>query len=518
MRTVIYLDVLLLVNFVVGAAFLLAAGLLCGACCSPLRLVGGAGTAAVSSLVLLAPTAPWPLALTYKGTTAALCVAAAYGWQGVRNTARLTAWFILLNLTLTGALLLPGAACNNLSFYLPVSPGLLLASTAGVCGGVQGVMHLLGRSSPACFEARLRVAGQSVELKALCDTGFHVQEPLSGRAVVLVRLGAVRLPEALQTYLERCLAGGGGEPRPEWGGSCPARPSRATVCCPPCPLRFPAAAGRRRASMRPSAIRRPRRAAGRPSSVQRRRRCWGNEDTMGGNLPVFQRFVKFLQGLWARLSWTGGAHYLSGGPGLPPPLTPEEEKDLLARMADGDPAARDALITHNLRLVVYLAKKYEGSGVPSEDMVSIGTIGLIKAVNTFTPERSIKLATYASRCIGNEILMYLRKSSNRRQEASIDEPLNIDGDGNELLLSDVLSSEENQVGQRLEQDAERASLRRSVEQLSPRERQIMELRFGLLDGVERTQKEVADAIGISQSYISRLEKRIIRQLREQLGE
>ena len=163
-RTVIYLDVLLLVNFVVGAAFLLAAGLLCGACCSPLRLVGGAGTAAVSSLVLLAPTAPWPLALTYKGTTAALCVAAAYGWQGVRNTARLTAWFILLNLTLTGALLLPGAACNNLSFYLPVSPGLLLASTAGVCGGVQGVMHLLGRSGSACFEARLRVAGQSVEL------------------------------------------------------------------------------------------------------------------------------------------------------------------------------------------------------------------------------------------------------------------------------------------------------------------------------------------------------------------
>ena len=239
---------------------------------------------------------------------------------------------------------------------------------------------------------------------------------------------------------------------------------------------------------------------------------------MGGNLPVFQRFVKFLQGLWARLSWTGGVHYLNGGPGLPPPLTPEEEKVLLARMADGDPAARDALITHNLRLVVYLAKKYEGSGVPSEDMVSIGTIGLIKAVNTFTPERSIKLATYASRCIGNEILMYLRKSSNRRQEASIDEPLNIDGDGNELLLSDVLSSEENQVGQRLEQDAERASLRRSVERLSPRERQIMELRFGLLDGVERTQKEVADAIGISQSYISRLEKRIIRQLREQLGE
>ena len=237
---------------------------------------------------------------------------------------------------------------------------------------------------------------------------------------------------------------------------------------------------------------------------------------MGGDLPVFQRFVKFLQGLWARLSWTGGAHYLSGGPGLPPPLTPEEEKDLLARMADGDPAARDALITHNLRLVVYLAKKYEGSGVPSEDMVSIGTIGLIKAVNTFTPERSIKLATYASRCIGNEILMYLRKSSNRRQEASIDEPLNVDGDGNELLLSDILGSDEDQISQRLEQDAERAILRRAVDSLSPRERQIMELRFGLADGVERTQKEAADALGISQSYISRLEKRIIHTLKAQL--
>ena len=233
---------------------------------------------------------------------------------------------------------------------------------------------------------------------------------------------------------------------------------------------------------------------------------------------MFQRFVNLLQRLWARLSWTGGVHYLNGGPGLPPPLTPEEEKALLARMADGDPAARDELITHNLRLVVYLAKKYEGSGVPSEDMVSIGTIGLIKAVNTFTPERSIKLATYASRCIGNEILMYLRKSSNRRQEASIDEPLNIDGDGNELLLSDVLGSDENQVGLRLEQDAERATLRRSVERLNPRERQIMELRFGLVDGVERTQKEAADAIGISQSYISRLEKRIIRDLRKQLEE
>ena len=211
--------------------------------------------------------------------------------------------------------------------------------------------------------------------------------------------------------------------------------------------------------------------------------------------------------------------HLSGNPGsFPRPLSRQEERECLEQWGRGDLSARNRLVEHNLRLVAHIIKKYYTQAANQEDLISIGTIGLIKAVNTFTPERSIKLATYASRCIGNEILMYLRKSSNRRQEASIDEPLNIDGDGNELLLSDVLSSEENQVGQRLEQDAERASLRRSVEQLSPRERQIMELRFGLLDGVERTQKEVADAIGISQSYISRLEKRIIRQLREQLGE
>ena len=229
-------------------------------------------------------------------------------------------------------------------------------------------------------------------------------------------------------------------------------------------------------------------------------------------------FLHRLLRLAAKLRYRGGAHFLAGTPGLPPPLTPEQEKALLARMSAGDAAARDELITHNLRLVVYLAKKYESSGVPSEDMVSIGTIGLIKAVNTFTPERSIKLATYASRCIGNEILMYLRKSSNRRQEASIDEPLNVDGDGNELLLSDILGSDENQISQHLEQASERAVLRRAVEGLSPRERQIMELRFGLTDGVERTQKEAADILGISQSYISRLEKRIIRTLRMQLEE
>ena len=217
-----------------------------------------------------------------------------------------------------------------------------------------------------------------------------------------------------------------------------------------------------------------------------------------------------------RLSTPQTLHYINGPGTLPPPLSPDEERRVFAELAAGHSSARDILITHNLRLVVYIAKKFESASAGVEDMISIGTIGLIKAVNTFEPEKNIKLATYASRCIENEILMYLRKGSNRRQDASIDEPLNTDSDGNELLLVDVLVSEDAQVGEALERNAERVALRRAVEQLAPRERQIMELRFGLNGGTEHTQKEVADMIGISQSYISRLEKRIIKRLRREM--
>lgn len=208
--------------------------------------------------------------------------------------------------------------------------------------------------------------------------------------------------------------------------------------------------------------------------------------------------------------------YICGAEVLPQPLSAEEEETLLVKHKNGDVDAKNQLIERNLRLVVYIAKKFDNTGIEIEDLISVGTIGLIKAVNSFDMDKKIKLATYASRCIENEILMYLRKVTRRRYEISLDEPLNVDSDGNELLLSDVLGSDENQVGLRLEQDAERSTLRQSVNRLPPRERQIMELRFGLVDGVERTQKEVADAIGISQSYISRLEKRIIRDLRRQL--
>lgn len=212
----------------------------------------------------------------------------------------------------------------------------------------------------------------------------------------------------------------------------------------------------------------------------------------------------------------GEVYYVNGSDTLPPPLTKEEEAEVFQRLLQDDISARKKLITHNLRLVVYIAKKFESTGIGIEDLVSIGTIGLIKAVNTFCPTKNIKLATYASRCIENEILMFLRKSSQYRNDLSIDEPLNVDYDGNELLLSDVLGTEDDVVNKGIECETEREILREAVSELCDREREIMEMRFGLIDGKEKTQKEVAEIIGISQSYISRLEKKIIKKLKVKL--
>ncbi|MGE5580925.1 MAG: RNA polymerase sporulation sigma factor SigE [Bacillota bacterium] len=208
--------------------------------------------------------------------------------------------------------------------------------------------------------------------------------------------------------------------------------------------------------------------------------------------------------------------YVGSSEALPPPLSNEEEIYLLDRLSAGDRAVKTILIERNLRLVVYIARKFENTGVGIEDLVSIGTIGLIKAVNTFDPGKKIKLATYASRCIENEILMYLRRNSKIRAEVSFDEPLNIDWDGNELLLSDVLGTENDSTYKYVEEEIEKNLLDSAMGYLSNREKVIVELRFGLKDGTERTQKEVADFLGISQSYISRLEKRIIRKLKKEI--
>ncbi len=230
---------------------------------------------------------------------------------------------------------------------------------------------------------------------------------------------------------------------------------------------------------------------------------------------MIKRIKEWIKKLRAKFS-KKGVYYINGPETLPAPLTVQQEREAMSRIEAGDEGARELLIVHNLRLVVYIARKFENSGVGIEDLISIGTIGLIKAVNTFCPSRNIKLATYASRCIENEILMHLRKISNMRTEVSIDEPLNIDWDGNELLLSDILGSESDSINVDIEHEDEANTLLGIVNTLNEREQTIMRLRFGI--GIEReyTQKEVADMLGISQSYISRLEKRIIEHIKKEM--
>nr|WP_276538457.1 RNA polymerase sporulation sigma factor SigE [Dehalobacterium formicoaceticum] len=223
-------------------------------------------------------------------------------------------------------------------------------------------------------------------------------------------------------------------------------------------------------------------------------------------------YLRILQ----KLHMDADIFYVGSSEALPPPLSSDEEIFLLSRLEMGDQSVKEALIERNLRLVVYIARKFENTGVGIEDLVSIGTIGLIKAVNTFDPGKKIKLATYASRCIENEILMHLRRTNKTRSEVSFDEPLNIDWDGNELLLSDVLGTENDVIYKSIEEEVEKKLLNTAMTKLNPREKKIMELRFGLVDGVEKTQKEVADFLGISQSYISRLEKRIIKRLKKEI--
>lgn len=222
----------------------------------------------------------------------------------------------------------------------------------------------------------------------------------------------------------------------------------------------------------------------------------------------FRRLISIIKG--------NDIFYVNGAENLPPPLTKEEEDEVFSRIENGDKSASEELIIHNLRLVVYISKKFENTGIGIEDLVSIGTIGLIKAVNTFCPTKNIKLATYASRCIENEILMYLRKNGQQRNEISIDEPLNVDWDGNELLLSDILGSDGDEVNRNMELEDERDILMGIVSSLPPREKTIMTMRFGLSGTKEYTQKEVADILGISQSYISRLEKKIITKIKHEM--
>jgi len=232
-------------------------------------------------------------------------------------------------------------------------------------------------------------------------------------------------------------------------------------------------------------------------------------------VELVKKIGTYITGIYVNKNDEEGVYYIGGSDALPTPLEKDEEEEYINRMTSDD-AAKRVLIERNLRLVVYIARKFENTGIYVEDLISIGTIGLIKAINTFNPEKNIKLATYASRCIENEILMYLRKNQNQRTEVSIDEPLNVDWDGNELLLSDILGTENDVIYRNIEDEVDRMLLSTAMNKLAPREKQIMVMRFGLNNEKEKTQKEVADMLGISQSYISRLEKRIIKRLKKEI--
>lgn len=238
---------------------------------------------------------------------------------------------------------------------------------------------------------------------------------------------------------------------------------------------------------------------------------------INGEMKTNEMKFSFLQGMIIKRE--GGIHYIGGNDILPAPLSTDKEGECIKNLIENnDEEAKSMLIEHNLRLVVYIAKKFDNTGVGVEDLISIGTIGLIKGINTFKPDKNIKLATYASRCIENEILMYLRKNNKTKLEVSIDEPLNVDWDGNELMLSDILGTDEDVISKGIESEVEKKLLYKAIEKLNHREKVIVEMRYGLnnKDGEEMTQKEVADSLGISQSYISRLEKKIIKRLKREI--
>ena len=354
------------------------------------------------------------------------------------------------------------------------------------------------------MDATISIGGQSRAVRVLHDTGNTLRSPVTGQPVLVLEqtsLGGLLPPEVERIVTRRA------PPEERMAQLHATDLGRRFSLLPFCSIGAPE--GLLLAvcsdSVQIGGTTYPRTlAAGiRPCGAERR----------GGSMKkLFRRLLAWLHSLHRR----DKIMYIGGSDTLPPPLPREEETEVIARLEQGDPQARQTLIERNLRLVVYIARRFENTGINIEDLISIGTIGLIKAINTFRADKNIKLATYASRCIENEILMFLRKNSSQRTEVSFDEPLNTDWDGKELLLSDVLGTEGDVVLRPIEADADRKLLSDAVGMLSQRERAIITMRFGLWGQKELTQKEVADRLGISQSYISRLEKRIILRLRREI--
>lgn len=517
--TVVYLDRVLLLNLLVDYLLLLTTAQLAGI---PLRRGRLALCAAVGALyagAVFLPGLSWlshPLCRTAGGAAMALAA-----WRREAHPWRLTALFFLLAGGLGGLVLALGLASGSVAAYVgrlyraEISWPVLL----GAALGFFGLLHLVFRQAARhgggeIMDATISIGGQSRAVRVLHDTGNTLRSPVTGQPVLVLEqtsLGGLLPPEVERIVTRRA------PPEERMAQLHATDLGRRFSLLPFCSIGAPE--GLLLAvcsdSVQIGGTTYPRTlvalSPGPVSDGGGYQALWGGTER-GSMKKLFRRLLAWLHSLRRR----DKVMYIGGSDTLPPPLPREEETEVIARLEQGDPQARQTLIERNLRLVVYIARRFENTGINIEDLISIGTIGLIKAINTFRADKNIKLATYASRCIENEILMFLRKNSSQRTEVSFDEPLNTDWDGKELLLSDVLGTEGDVVLRPIEADADRKLLSDAVGMLSQRERDIITMRFGLWGQKELTQKEVADRLGISQSYISRLEKRIILRLRREI--
>lgn len=531
----IYIDVLFAVNFYINLLIILSVGFLLRFRTAFIRPVIGAAVSALYSVLMFFP--PVRILYTVVGRIAftVLFVTVYYKKYTLRSAVNAVLAFFVVSFIFLGLIYAYSSSLGSGSVlvsngivYADISIIKLLVSAGVSWIAAEGFIKLSDKYMSRrriIYDAEIVVRGAAQSVKILCDTGCELTEPLSGLPVILIS-GKLK-PEDFDE--SNCIRYAGIKTAMNrYSKTVPlAKPDKVfvkncdiEVCS--CYIGF---ADGLRCDGVYNAIASPE-VFSEINSVNkidfRRRIKQMIEDRNNNKNKIINKLLSFPQSIvkillkhLAKLT-AGGAHYIGGADTLPAPYSKEEEGYWIGELANPENSENAArkLTEHNLRLVVYIAKKFDSTGIGIEDLISIGTIGLIKAINTFKPEKNIKLATYASRCIENEILMYLRKNSNGKNEVSIDEPLNVDWDGNELLLSDILGTDSDVTQKNLEDETDKKLLKLAMDKLTGRERNIVELRFGINNhGEEKTQKEVADILGISQSYISRLEKRIIGRLR-----
>lgn len=530
----VYIDVLFAVNFIINLFLLLCTGFILRFRASILRLICGALISALYSVLMFFPAVHIMYTLFGRAAFTILLVMLFYKKRRPFEIIKAVLAFVTVSFIFFGFIYAysacfggGGILISNGVVYADISVIKLLIAAAAAVAVAKCFIALSDRNMSRrkiIYDAEVTILGKTENIKILCDTGCELTEPLSGQPVILISesfkpsdLGEGERYTGVKTAMSSIA-----ETVPLHRAQKIVLKSDTTaIDCKKCYIGYTegfSPDGLYDAIAGPDAfyetdINNKKISFGR--SIKQMIEYINSEGKLKYLFTLPRRIKEVILKSLARIT-AGGAHYIGGADTLPAPYTKEEESYWIGELSNPENCenAVRKLTEHNLRLVVYIAKKFDSTGIGIEDLISIGTIGLIKAINTFKPEKNIKLATYASRCIENEILMYLRKNSNGKNEVSIDEPLNVDWDGNELLLSDILGTDSDVTQKNLEDETDRKLLKIAMDKLSRRERNIVELRFGINNrGEEKTQKEVADILGISQSYISRLEKRIIGRLR-----